>query len=82
MTTTTFEKAAEKIGDSTQKIAGAFKDRFDSARRFVKETEELADDLYDTTTRQIQRHPAESVAMTFVAGVAAGMLMSWLIRRK
>ncbi len=82
MTATVLEKATEQVTDTAHKISDAMKDRFNSARRFVKESEELADELYDTSTRQIRRHPAESVVLTFAAGFAAGILMGWMIGKK
>ena len=82
MTTTLLEKTAEQIAGNTHKVADFVKEGFGTAKQFVKESEELADELYDTTTRQIQRHPAESVTMTFLAGFGVGMLTFWLLRRK
>ncbi len=82
MTTTVFEKASDHVADSARKVVDAMKDHYGNARQFVRETEQFADDLYDTTTRQIQRHPAESVTMTFLAGFGVGMLVAWLLKRK
>ncbi len=82
MTTTVLEKTGEQVSNSAKKFADKVKDGFGTARQFVHQTEELAEDLYDTSTRQIQKHPAESVAMTFLAGVGIGMFTMWLLRRK
>lgn len=82
MTTTVLEKTGEQVSNSAKKLADVVKDGFGTAREFVKQTEELADDMYQTSTRQIQRHPAESVTMTFLAGIGIGMFTMWLLRRK
>ncbi len=81
MTTNLMDKTAEQIIDSTKKVEIP-KGHFGTAREFVKESEEFADELYETSARQIQRHPAESVTMVFAIGFGLGMVTSWLLRRR
>ncbi len=82
MSTSVMEKTGEHIADTTHTITDNLRGCMGNARKFVKDTEDLADELYDTSTRQIRRHPAEAVTMTFFAGVAVGMLVGWLVGRK
>ncbi len=72
---------AEQIPETAKK-PDVMEGHFGKARQLVRESEEFADELYDTSTRQIQRHPAESVTMIFFVGFGAGMIASWLLRRK
>lgn len=82
MSTSAAEKTAEKIGETAKKTMDVVQGHFGKARQLVKESEEFADELYDTSTRQIQRHPAESVTMMFFVGFGAGMVASWFLRRR
>mgnify|MGYP005813262745 CR=1 FL=1 len=82
MSTSVVEKTAEKMDDTAKKTVDVVEGHFGKARQLVKEGEEFADELYDTSARQIQRHPAESVTMMFFVGFGAGVVASWLLRRK
>ncbi len=81
MTTKVMDQTTEQIIDSTKKVEMP-KGHFGTARQLVKESEEFADEIYETSARQIQRHPAESVTMVFAVGVGLGMVTSWLLRRR
>jgi hypothetical protein len=74
MSTSVVEKTAEKIGETAKKTVDVVQGHFGKARQLVRESEEFADELYDTSTRQIQRHPAESVTMMFLWGSGQGWL--------
>ncbi len=79
MTTAVLDKTSERIVDSAEKMADALKDR---ARKVMKQGGEMADQLYETTTHQIRRHPAESVGSTLVRGIGMGIFLGWLMFRK
>ncbi len=82
MTTTVLEKTTDQIADSAQKVADVLQDRFQTAKRFARQSGEKAEELYKNTTRQIQRRPAAAVGSTFLVAFGAGVLVGWLMRRK
>lgn len=82
MTTSVLEKTGEQIADSAEKMANVLRERVDTAKKLIKDGGELADELYEDTTRQIRRHPAASVATTFLVGFGMGLLTGWLIRKR
>ncbi len=79
MTTAVLDKTSERIVDSAEKMADALKGR---ARKVMKQGGEMADQLYEATTHQIRRHPAESVGSTLVLGIGMGIFLGWLMFRK
>ncbi len=79
MTTAVLEKTSERIVDSAENMADFLKDR---AKKVVKRGGEFADQLYENTTHQIRRHPAESVASTLAIGLGVGIFLGWLMFRQ
>lgn len=82
MTTNVLEKTGEQIADSAEKMASVLKHQFDSAKHLIRDGAEMADDLIQDTTRQIRRHPAASVATTFLVAFGLGFVTGWVIRKK
>jgi ElaB/YqjD/DUF883 family membrane-anchored ribosome-binding protein len=88
MTESIFEQAGEKIADTAHKAsraasaaAEALEDGVGAARRAAKHGCYAAAELLYDTKRQVQRHPIETVVVTFAAGIAAGAALSWMVRR-
>ncbi len=84
-----FEQAGEQITDTAHKasraasaVADAIEDGVGAARRAAKQGGYAAAELLDDTKRRVQRHPIETVAATFAAGIAAGVAISWMVRRE
>ncbi len=77
-----FTDAAHKASRAASAVSDAFEDGITSARRAAKQGGDAAAELIDDTKKRVQRHPLESVAATFGAGIAAGMALGWLLRRK
>jgi predicted oxidoreductase len=89
MSQTRVEKTAERISDSAHQAArasSAIADAIDNGlgvvKRAAKHGGDAAEEFLDDTTERLQRHLVLTVAMTFAAGVAAGTLLGWTMRRR
>jgi ElaB/YqjD/DUF883 family membrane-anchored ribosome-binding protein len=68
-------RAASAVGD-------ALEDGVIVARRAVKRGSDAAAEFYADTKKRIQRNPIETVAVATAIGVAAGAIISRVLRRK
>jgi len=89
MTQSVLERTGEQIAETARKasrataaVADAFEDGVEAARRAAKQGGDAAEELLDDTTKRLQRHPIETVAATFAVGVAAGILIGWMVKRR
>ena len=89
MSRTVLEKTAEHIAETAHQasrassaVADAIDDGLGVARRAAKLSGDAAEEFLDDTTQRIQRHPGLTVATTFVAGLAAGALIGWAMKRR
>jgi ElaB/YqjD/DUF883 family membrane-anchored ribosome-binding protein len=89
MVQSALERTSEQIADTSRKasraasaVADAVGDGVGAARRVAKQSGDAAEEFIDDTTRRLQRHPVETVATTFALGVAAGILIGCLAKRK
>jgi ElaB/YqjD/DUF883 family membrane-anchored ribosome-binding protein len=89
MTQSVLERTGEQIAETARKasratsaVADAFEDGVDAARRAAKQGGDAAEEFMDDTTKRLQRHPIETVAATFAIGVAAGILIGWMVKRR
>jgi ElaB/YqjD/DUF883 family membrane-anchored ribosome-binding protein len=76
------DETARKASRAASAVADALEDGGGAARRVAKQGSHAATELIDDTRRRVQRHPLETVAATFAAGIAAGTAISWILRRK
>jgi ElaB/YqjD/DUF883 family membrane-anchored ribosome-binding protein len=83
-----FEHVGQKIDDTTHKatraasaVADALEDGVIAARCAARDGAEAATELLYKTKRRFERHPFETVAITFAAGIAAGTAISWMMKR-
>jgi ElaB/YqjD/DUF883 family membrane-anchored ribosome-binding protein len=83
-----FEHAGQQIDDTTHKatraasaISDALEDSVIAARRVARDGADAAKELLYNTKRRLQRHPFETVAITFAAGIAAGTAIGWMMKR-
>lgn len=83
------EQAGEHIAESTRKVsratsavADAFEASVEAARRAAKQGGDAAEEFLDDTTKRLQRHPIETVVTTFAMGIAAGILIAWMVKRR
>ena len=42
---------------------------------------DAAEELFDDTTKRLQRHPVETIVGSVVIGIAIGLVVGWLIAR-
>ena len=84
-----FEHVGQQIDDTTHKVtraasavADALEDSVSAARRAARDGADAATEFLYSTKRRLQRHPIETVAVTFAAGIAAGAAISWMMTRK
>ena len=89
MTQSVLERTGEQIAETARKatratsaMADAFEDGVEAARRAAKQGGDAAEEFMDDTTKRLQRHPIETVAATFAIGVAAGILIGWMVKRR
>jgi len=89
MTQSVLERTGEQIAETARKasqatsaLADAFEDGVEAARRAAKQGGDAAEEFMDDTTKRLQRHPIETVAATFAMGVAAGILIGWMVKRR
>jgi ElaB/YqjD/DUF883 family membrane-anchored ribosome-binding protein len=83
-----FEHAGQQIDDATHKanraasaVANAVGDSVLAARRAARDGADAATELLYNTKRRFERHPFETVAITFAAGIAAGSAIGWMMKR-
>jgi hypothetical protein len=62
-------------------VGDAIEDGVIAAERAAKHGACAASEIFCDTKRRLQRHPLESVAATFAAGIAAGAALVWIAKR-
>ena len=75
-------ETARKASRATSAVADAFDDGVAAARRVAKQSGDAAEKFMDDTTKRLQRHPVETMVVTFAMGIAAGVVIGWLVKRK
>jgi len=83
-----FERMGQQIDDTTHKatraasaVADALEDSVMAARRMGRDGADAAAEILYNTKRRFERHPFETVAITFAAGIAAGTAIGWMMKR-
>ena len=83
-----FEHAGQQIDDTTHKatraasaVADALEDSVIAARRVARDGADAATELLYNARRRFERHPFETAAITFAAGIAAGTAIGWMLKR-
>jgi hypothetical protein len=82
MTTNVMERTTEQFADSAKKATEVLKEGIGTTKRMVKQGGEVVEEMYQNSTRQIRRHPAGTVVITFFVAFGAGLLVGWLMKRK
>ena len=75
-------ETARKASRATSAVADAFEDGVEAAKRAAKQGGDAAEEFIDDTTKRLQRHPVETVATTFAIGIAVGILIFWMVKRR
>jgi ElaB/YqjD/DUF883 family membrane-anchored ribosome-binding protein len=89
MTQSVLEKTGDQIAETARKtsraasaVTDAFQDGVEAARRVAKQSGDAAEELFDDTAKRLQRHPMETIATTFALGIALGVLVGWMAKRR
>ena len=89
MAQSVLEQTGEQIAETARKasraasaVADALEDGVGAARRVAKQGGDAAEEFLDDTTKRLQRHPIETVVVTFAIGVAAGVAIGWMMKRR
>jgi ElaB/YqjD/DUF883 family membrane-anchored ribosome-binding protein len=89
MSDTLLDQAGEHLSETARKasrvtsvIADALEDGIKAARRVAKQSGDAAEEIFDDTTKRLQRHPIETIVSSVAVGIAFGMLIGLLIKRK
>jgi len=88
MSDTVVGRAGETIADTVRSasrmssaMADAVEESIGYAKRVAKQAGDAAEELFDDTTKRLQRHPVETVVGSVVVGVAIWIVLGWLISR-
>jgi ElaB/YqjD/DUF883 family membrane-anchored ribosome-binding protein len=76
------DETARKASRAASVVADALEDGCVAARRVAKQGNEAAAELFAKTRKRVQRHPIETVAAVFAAGIVAGSAIRWLMKRR
>jgi ElaB/YqjD/DUF883 family membrane-anchored ribosome-binding protein len=83
-----FEHVGQQIDDTTHKatraasaVADALEDSVIAARRVARDGADATSELIYNAKRRFERHPFETAAITFAAGIAAGGVIGWMMKR-
>jgi ElaB/YqjD/DUF883 family membrane-anchored ribosome-binding protein len=89
MTRSVLDRTGEQIAETARKasraasaIGDAFEDGVGVAQRAAKQGGDAAEEFLDDTTKRLQRHPVETVVTTFAVGVAVGIVIGWMLKRR
>jgi ElaB/YqjD/DUF883 family membrane-anchored ribosome-binding protein len=66
------DETARKASRAASVLADALEDGGEAARRVTKQGSHAAAELLAETKKRVQRHPIETVAAVFAAGIMAG----------
>jgi hypothetical protein len=48
----------------------------------VKQGGDAAEEFFDDTTKRLQRHPIETVMTSLAVGIAFGIVIGWMMKRR
>lgn len=89
MSHTVVERAANHIAESVDQasratcaVADAIGNSLGAVRRTAKQGGDAAEEFLDDTTQRLQRHLVLTIATTFTAGVIAGTMVGWMMKRR
>ena len=84
-----FEETVQQATRATGAVADAFQDGLGEARRAmkvakraVKQGSEAAEEFLNDTTKNVRRHPMQTIAITFAVGATVGAVFAWALKRR
>jgi hypothetical protein len=85
---TVIGRAGEQIAETartatrlTSAMAEVVEESLGAAKRVAKQAGDAAEELFDETTKRLQRHPVETAVGSLAIGVCLGIVVGWLIAR-
>ena len=75
-------ESAHQASRATSAVADAIEDGLGVVRKAAKQGGDAAEEFLVDTTQRVQRHPVVAVSVTFAAGLAAGALIGWMMKRR
>jgi hypothetical protein len=75
------DDTAHKATRAASAVGDALDDTVLAARRAARKGGDDAAEILYNTKRRFERHPVETVALTFAAGIAAGTAIGWMMKR-
>ena len=76
------DETARKASRAASAVADALEDGGETARRVTKQGSHAAAELLADTKKRVQRHPVETIAAAFAAGIVAGEVIRWTLKRR
>ena len=76
------DETARKASRAASAVADALEDGGGAARRVTKRGSHAAAELLAETRKRVLRHPIETVAAVFAAGIVAGAAIRWMTKRR
>jgi ElaB/YqjD/DUF883 family membrane-anchored ribosome-binding protein len=76
------DETARKASRAASAVADALEDGGGAARRITKQGSRAAAELLAETRKRVQRLPIETVAAAFAAGIVAGSVIPWILKRR
>ena len=74
--------SAQRISRAAESLADVLDEGIEVTKRAVKHSGDALEELMDDNTQRMKRHPLETMAMTFAAGIGVGMILGWLMKRR
>jgi ElaB/YqjD/DUF883 family membrane-anchored ribosome-binding protein len=75
------DQIGESAGRTVSQAGDALAQGVDAAQTKMQELQTWADDQHEMARERVRSHPTSSIAATFVAGVALGLLIGLTSRR-
>jgi len=76
------DETAHRASRAASAVGDALEEGVIAARRAAKHGGDVAADFYDDTKKRIQRNPIETVVAASAIGIATGVAISWVLRRR
>jgi len=76
------DETARKASRAASAVADAVEDGVGAVRHVTQQGSHAAAELLADAKKRVQRHPIETVAAVFTAGIVAGSAIRWMMNRR